>query len=206
MGQFVHFLKNLSIVFSFIIVSACGEKSSRLRIKEENENKGGKEESSSSSESEGSSEKQGINENVTKYLDKDQGRMQVLREQFFSFGCDVDLSMYSNSIISFAGNTYIINFNQDNGTCCLKGNEAEIQGIGIQIGNICAFISNRGGTIQLGDNVERYGLPFAWSYIKHGGSAKLFNDIIFHEDAKINVVIIDSVEFIEFNGQHYSFK
>ena len=209
MGQFVHFFKNLSIVFSFIIVSACGEMSSRqngVRIKEGNGKNGSKEESSSSSESERSSEKKGINENVIKYLAKDQDYMQVLREQFFSYGLEVDLSMYSNSIISFEEKTYIINFNQDNGTCCLKGNEAEIQGIGTQIGNICAFISNRGGTIQLGDNVERYGLPFAWSYIEHGGSAELFSNIIFNEDAKIDVKIKASVEFIEFNGQNYSFK
>jgi hypothetical protein len=209
MGQFVHFFKNLSIVFSFIIVSACGEMSSRqngVRIKEGNGKNGSKEESSSSSESERSSEKKGINENVIKYLDQDQGYMQVLREQFFSYGLEVDLSMYSNSIISFEEKTYIINFNQDNGTCCLKGNEAEIQGIDTQIGNICAFISNRGGTIQLGDNVARYGLPFAWSYIEHGGSAKLFSNISFNENAKIDVKIKASVEFIEFNGQNYSFK
>ena len=209
MGQFVHFLKNLSIVFSFIIVSACGEMSSRqngVRIKEGNGKNGSKEESSSSSESERSSEKKGINENVIKYLAKDQDYMQVLREQFFSYGLEVDLSTYSNSIISFEEKTYIINFNQDNGTCCLKGNEAEIQGIGTQIGNICAFISNRGGTIQLGDNVERYGLPFAWSYIEHGGPAELFSNIIFNENAKIDVKIKASVEFIEFNGQNYSFK
>lgn len=51
-----------------------------------------------------------------------------------------------------------------------------------------------------------YGLPFAWSYIEHGRAAELFSNIIFNENAKINVKIKDSVEFIEFNGQNYSFK
>lgn len=51
-----------------------------------------------------------------------------------------------------------------------------------------------------------YGLPFAWSYIEHEGVAELFSNTIFNENAKINVEIKDSVEFIEFNGQNYSFK